>query len=392
MTDPARSRWNDPRLAWFAWGVLFAVTATLVLAGSRRTVTGNYREAAFLWFLGKDLYANAVRTGHGFLYLPQAAILFAPFAWLPHAAGEIAWRAVSIGAFAIGLRRYASLAGREGGAELFPLMTALSLPLAFSCARNGQSTVLISALMMLAVADLADRRWGRATAWLSLGLAFKPLVLVLTLLAGALHRPMRWRLLAGTAAVLAFPFLFQSPEYVASQYRSCVAGMQASARLGLTSYWAHFFGMLNVAGISVSPSVQTGVRILAAGGTLWLCHIAQKRCAAAEAGVWLYALSVCYLMLFNPRTENNTYAMLGPSIAAFCGMALLVERRPKVALALAFAVGGILGSHQITKWITPPPRSVWLAPLVCTGFLAYLAGTLIARRGGLVRAAETAPP
>jgi hypothetical protein len=92
MTAPARRRWNDPRLAWFAWAALFAVTAALVLAGSRRTVTGNYREAAFLWFLGKDLYANAVRTGHGFLYLPQAAILFAPFAWLPHAAGEIAWR------------------------------------------------------------------------------------------------------------------------------------------------------------------------------------------------------------------------------------------------------------------------------------------------------------
>jgi hypothetical protein len=271
-------------------------------------------------------------------------------------------------------------------------MTALSLPLAFSCFRNGQSTVLISALMMLAVADLADRRWGRATAWLSLGLALKPLVLVLTLLAAALHRPMRWRLLAGTATVLAFPFLFQRPGYVVGQYQACIAGMQATARLGLESYWAHFFGMLNVAGISVSPSVQTGVRVLAAGGTLWLCRFAQKRCSAAQAGVWLYALSVCYLMLFNPRTENNTYAMLGPAIAAYCGQALFVERRPKVALALALAVAGILGSHQFTKWITPPPRSVWLAPLVCTGFLAYLAGTLIARRGGPVRATETAPP
>ena len=162
---PSRHKANDPRLAGFAWAFLFAVTAVLVLAGSRRTVTGNYREAACLWFLGKDLYENTIRTGHGILYLPQAAILFAPFTWLPYAVGEIAWRAVSISAFAAGLRRYASLAGRDSGAELFPLMTALSLPLAFSCARNGQSTLLISALMMLAVADLADRRWWRAAAW-----------------------------------------------------------------------------------------------------------------------------------------------------------------------------------------------------------------------------------
>jgi hypothetical protein len=387
-----RQRKNDPRLAWLAWAALFAVVAALVLAGNRRTVTGNYREAAFLWFLGKDLYAGALGTGHGFLYLPQAAILFAPFAWLPLAASEIAWRALSVGAFAIGLRRYASLGGRDSGAELFPLMTALSLPLAFSCFRNGQSTVLIAALMMLAVADLADRRWTRATVWLSLGLALKPLVLVLTLLAGALYRPMRWRLLAGTAVVFAFPFLFQRPGYVMDQYRSCVAGMQVTAALGIESYWAHLFGMLKVAGVSIPPSVQTGIRIVAAGGTLGLCLLARRRCTAAETGVWLYALAACYLMLFNPRTENNTYAMLGPAISVFCGRALLVDRRPRVAMALALAAVGILGSHQITRWITPPPRSVWLAPLACTGFLAFLAFTLVTRKGEPGRVEETTPP
>ena len=386
---PSRGKWNDPRIAWLAWAVLLLIMVALVLAGNRRTVTGNYRDAALLWFRGGDMYTG---TGTGFLYLPQAAILFAPFAWMPVKLGEIAWRAVSIGAFAIGLRRYASLAGRASGGELFPLMTALSLPLAFSCFRNGQSTILIAALMMIAVADLADRRWGRSAAWLSLGLALKPLVIVLTLLAGALYKPMRGRLLAGTAVVLASPFLFQAPAYVVSQYQSCAASMQATARLGLEAYWAHFFGMLKVAGASVSPSVQTVVRLLAAGGTLWLCRLARERCTAEQTGVWLYALSVCYLMLFNPRTENNTYAMLGPAIAAFCGRALLVERRPKVALALALAAIGIVGSHQITKGITPPSQSVWLAPLVCTGFSAFLAYTLTTRQERPGRATETAPP
>ena len=386
MTSPWRHRVNDPRAAWLAWGLLFLVLVALVLAGNRRTVTGNYREAALLWFRGEEIYTGA---GTGFLYLPQAAILFAPFAWLPLMLGEIAWRAVSVGSFAIGLRRYASLAGRETGAELFPLMTALSLPLAFSCFRNGQSTIPIAALMMIAVADIADRRWSRAAAWLSLGVALKPLVIVLSLLAGALYRPMRGRLLAGTAILLASPFLFQAPAYVVSQYQSCAASMQATARLGLDAYWAHFFGMLKVAGIPVSSSVQTGIRLLAAGGTVWLCRLARDRYPADRAAVWLYALSVCYLMLFNPRTENNTYAMLGPAIAVFCGQALLVERRPKPAAALAAAAVCILGSPQITKGITPPPQSVWLAPLVCVGFLAFLVFTLTARNGGTAR--ETGP-
>lgn len=389
MPHPERRGWNDPRLAWLAWGLLLLVLVALVLAGNRRTVTGNYREAALLWFRGEDIYTG---TGTGFLYLPQAAILFAPFAWLPLMLGEIAWRAVSVGSFAIGLRRYASLAGRESGAELFPLMTALSLPLAFSCFRNGQSTILIAALMMIAVADLADRRWGRAAAWLSLGVALKPLVVVLSLLAGALYKPMRGRLLAGTAIVLASPFLFQAPAYVVSQYQSCAASMQATARLGLEAYWAHFFGMLKVAGVSPPSSVQTGIRLLAAGGTLWLCRLARDRYPADRAAVWLYALSVCYLMLFNPRTENNTYAMLGPAIAVFCGHALLIERRTKPAAALAASVFSILGSHQITRWITPPPRSVWLAPLVCVGFLAFLAFTLATRKGEPGQGVVTTPP
>jgi hypothetical protein len=378
---------NDPRIAWLAWAVLLLIMVALVLAGNRRTVTGNYRDAALLWFRGGDMYTG---TGTGFLYLPQAAILFAPFAWMPVKLGEIAWRAVSIGAFAIGLRRYASLAGRASGVELFPLMTALSLPLAFSCFRNGQTTVLIAGLMMIAVADIADRRWGRSTAWLSLGLALKPLVIVLTLLAWALYKPMRGRLLAATAAVLASPFLFQAPGYVVSQYQSCAASLQATARLGLETYWAHFFGMLKVAGVSPSSSVQTGVRLLAAVGRLWLCRLARERYPADQAAVWLYALSACYLMLFNPRTENNTYAMLGPAIAVFCGHALLVERRPKTAAALAASAIVILGSHQITRWITPPPRAVWLAPLVCTGFLAFLVRTLTTRKRGPAGAAGSA--
>jgi hypothetical protein len=271
-------------------------------------------------------------------------------------------------------------------------MTALSLPLAFSCFRNGQSTVLIAALMMIAVADLADRRWVRAAAWLSLGLALKPLVVVLTLLAGALYKPARGSLLAGTAVVLASPFLFQAPGYVASQYQSCAASLQATARMGVDSYWAHFFGMLKVAGVSVSSSVQTGIRLLAAGGTLWLCRLARERYPAGQAAVWLYALAVCYLMLFNPRTENNTYAMLGPAIAVFCGQALLVERRPKVAAALAAAAVAILGSHQLTRGITPPSQSVWLAPLVCAGFVGFLVRALTGRSGGPARAEGPSPP
>ncbi len=52
----------------------------------------------------------------------------------------------------------------------------------------------MAGLMMLATVDLVDKRWWRAAAYLSLGLAIKPLCLVLVLLAAVLYPATMWRL------------------------------------------------------------------------------------------------------------------------------------------------------------------------------------------------------
>ena len=66
--------------AWASWVALILIIDVLILVGSDHTVVPAYRDAALQWLAGKDIY-NA--TGHGFLYLPSAAILFAPCAVLP---------------------------------------------------------------------------------------------------------------------------------------------------------------------------------------------------------------------------------------------------------------------------------------------------------------------
>lgn len=115
----ARTFWHSPaaqQLAWLCWGVLILTIGLLVVFGAEHTVVGAYRDAAHQWFAGRDVY-NA--TGHGFLYLPSAAILFAPFAALPLPASEILWRVLTIGSFAIATRRLATLVGRGAGREFF---------------------------------------------------------------------------------------------------------------------------------------------------------------------------------------------------------------------------------------------------------------------------------
>ncbi len=76
--------------AWILWFIF--LTVICVLVGRRpneRTVTPNYRNASIAWWNGKDIYTEQVG---GYLYLPQAAILYTPFTLPPLAVGEVCWR------------------------------------------------------------------------------------------------------------------------------------------------------------------------------------------------------------------------------------------------------------------------------------------------------------
>lgn len=358
------TRPRDVRNAWILWAFVLAVIAVVILGGNTKTVTPAYRQGATSWLQGTDLY---LYEGEGFIYLPQAAAAFVPFALLPTAASEILWRCVTIGIFTAGLWRLAGLARREDGWQHFPLMTLVCVPMAWSSLRNGQSTIPMTGLMMLAAVDLADSRWWRATLWLSLGLIFKPLIIVFTLLALALHPPMRWRLLLGITGVLLFPFLLQSSDYVLAQYSACLEMLNTANSVGNERYYAQVFGMFRAAGIEVPSAWQNAVRVVAAVATLGVCYLAKRRHSVVHAHLVLYSLAAIYLMLFNPRTENNTYSHLAPALAVMGSLALRSERRGLAAYCLGCAVA-VLGSWEIGRLLVPPDQAVWLAPLGCLAF------------------------
>jgi hypothetical protein len=367
------------RAAWSVWLVLFLATAAIIAGGSGRTVVPAYREGALSWTAGEIIYKH-LGVG-GFTYLPQAAILFIPFAVLPKAAGEVLWRLVNIGVFAAGLFSFAGLARGRKGRELFPLMTLVTLPLAWDCARNGQATLALTGLMLLAVVAVAREQWWRATLWLSLGIAVKPLMIVLALLVMAVYRPMTWRVLAGMAVTALAPFLTQHPAYVVDQYAACWRNLTTAARVGaVEGGWTSPFHALRLAGISVPEHLQTGIRVMGAAATLALSGLARRRHAAARAAVLLFALAAVYLMLFSPRTENNTYAMLGPAIAVFLAGALLLDRRPAEGILLGCMAAALAGSRQIERFLTPHAVTSWVSPLVAVLFAGYVVGRVLGER------------
>jgi len=362
---------NAERSAWFGWAVLFLVTAAIILSGSGRTVVPAYREGAVSWVAGSLIYHH-IGVG-GFTYLPQAAILFIPFSLFSVAAGEVVWRLVNIAVFSLGIFRFAGLAGGRSGKSFFPLMTLVTLPMAWDCARNGQATLALTGLMLLAVVDVAQQRWWRATLWLVLGVSVKPLAIVLVLLVMAIDRPMSWRVAVGMLVTALFPFVTQHPGYVLEQYAACWKNFTTAVQVGAAEGgWTSPFHALRITGIAVPEMVQTVLRLAAALGTLLLCWQSRRRHDAVGSAVYVFSLSVVYLMLFSPRTENNTYAMLGPAIAVFLAGAYLTGSRSREGILLAGIALAIVGGRAIERLLTPHAGTSWMSPLMAVCFTAYL--------------------
>ncbi len=321
------------RLALFVWAVYAVIIAGIVaVQPDRRTVTPEYREACEEWWGGQDIYE--VRM-HGYLYLPHAAILYTPFALLPVRVGEPLWRLVSLGLLAWSIWR---LAKRFGGGRTglwFLIATVAALPASFSSARNGQMNLAMAALLAMAAMDLGIRAWNRASLLLLLSLALKPLGVVPCLLAGGCYiRPMVWRLGLGAVLLGAAIFLHWKPGFVAGQYELFVQTMQIAGK-PKQPLFCDVQGMLLFFGTPLPDPVMTGVRVLAALGTLVVAWLALPRYDAPRGAFVCMLLASWYLLLFNPRTETNSYVLLAPFAGILVAAAAQDPKFPLRFLGLA---------------------------------------------------------
>ena len=360
--------WRSPRYGWWLWAAfLLVLTITVAIDPiGRMGVTPTYREATARWWAHQDLYTPGI---HGFQYLPQSAILFTLVTWLPFLVGEEMWRWLGVLLLAWGVWRLCRFVGLTGTVSVFLLVTALTVPTVVDAAQIGQANLLFSALMLHATADMARRRWWAAAVSLSLLVVVKPFGLVPVLLVAPLYEPVRWHLAEGLTAVLASPFLFSTPSYVLAQYQLFVGKLLACSRPG-PGRWADLTALLWAAGGHPSEAAMTGVRLVLAVGALALSWKAVRRWGGPRASILTLAVAATYLMLCNPRTQENSYVILGPAAALFAASALLIDRRRwATAVLIAVCVGA--GFHRAFSvhpnyWLQP------LAALIFAGYLVYI--------------------
>ncbi len=393
--------WTDDSATtatWITWA-LFFLAACVVLFWTETGLPVNhaYTCGSQRWLAGQNLYHG----GCGFIYLPQAAVLYAPFHVLPDAAEHVLWRFVTIGLFALGICRLSRLAGPDSPGLYFLLITVLVLPKAWTCAYSGQATPAMAGLLMMALPELHHRNWNRATLFLLTALAVKPLAIVLLLLVWAIYPALHRRMALGLVLFAAAPYLTQNWHYVSSQYVAALSMFDDAMQIGLASNWAQLVTLGGLAGIEISEKWQMVLRIATAAETLALCWQIRQHthaefkidCRHHEDGtdrkstgagsfrtfelclpaasrpatdlILIYALSVCYLLLMNPRTENNSYVMLSPVLAVMCVRAAFLERRKLRAGLMWGGVVALVAGHEVCGLLTPHAGSIWICPLVC---------------------------
>ncbi len=217
---------------------------------------GVYRAGGHAFAAGQDLYRLRVPPiGLPFTYPPAAAVLFAPFSWLPIRSGQVLWMAASLaGLYAfvwLTLRRYAVGVARRSLLVLMLVVgvVAWSDPLKVGL-DLGQINVLIA---LLVVADLAGALpWIPRGALIGIAAALKltPLFLICYFVAVRRYR----------AACVA------TGAFVAVSATAFLLGPHAS-----TEYWFHgYFGdPRRTGGISyVSNQSLYGTIVRLTGGPL----------------------------------------------------------------------------------------------------------------------------
>jgi uncharacterized membrane protein len=358
-------------LAWALWGVAALVISIIVVV--RPNVSNSncimFTTISHSWWTGQDLYI--LGSIDGFLYFPQCAIIYTPFAALGNPIGGIAWRLVGMAIYCVGLWRLAKLLSPKNPALVFAFGSFAALAPTIASIRNGQANLQIAGFLLNVTVELARRRWSIATLYLLVALAVKPIIFVALLLAAAIYRPMRWRLALGLAIFLLVPFAMQNPHYVMAQYRLCASKLHLavlpdrafSDLRGI--FWAVWV---------IPQNVLVVLQIIAAIATLALCLLASRWWQEPARSVFVAAFGACYLMLFNPRTEPNSYVILCAIFAIPAAALLLDDLRPFPGILLI--VIGICFSCDAWAF---RQTDHWLKPLTCAVLIVFLIVELFRR-------------
>lgn len=365
---PARRALRAALAIWIIFGVVVSVVVAVDPDG--HSATKEYRKASTNWWAQNKIYQKK----NGYLYLPQEAMLYTPYNVLPVRVGEPFWRLTMLALLAWSMWQAARWLAPRHREQLFLAATVLVIPSALASAQNGQVNMALAGIYLLTASALADRRWIFAAFLLVISLALKPISVVPILLCGALYAPLRIPLAVGLVALFGSAYLHPSPAYVQSQYELFITTLlKAGKPTGNT--WCDYAGIFRTLDIPIADKLNTLIRAVAALVTLGLCWWVTRGRDAIRGAFTMMLLAVIYLMLFNPRTETNSYVMLGTFAAVWAAYEIAV-RRGSILAACLFGFAIILGTECYGRTILNATDH-WLKAVLTIAFGIWLVAKIV---------------
>ena len=248
-----------------------------------------------------------------------------------------------------------------------------SLPAALGSIKNGQTNLLLAGALTHAAIDWSRGRRLPTAAWLILAAIAKPIPIVMILLLAAVDLALAPWLLGGLLLTAALLLLFDSWPYVVSQYQEWFADISSIAS-SPENRFDDLNGLFRALHVEVPTPWMMLARAVAALLTLAAWWIASRRLPEPRRGLTLLGLSAAYLMLFNPRTESNSYVILATAIAGFAALVLVLEGRRAGWLLVGLEIAMGNGSFGRTVWVM---TRLWLMPVLATIFLGFLTSSEI---------------
>jgi len=354
------------RLGWALLGAVFAgMSLYLMLNPTRTGVVPNYRFASTHWWMGQSMYPGGT---HGFLYVPQFAVLFSLIDWIqPSVLGEIVWRALGFGMFAWALWKLGNLfshpQGRLGiNAPTFAYLVLLAVPASLASLNNGQTNLPLSAVLILLCLALREERWNLGAALLTIALILKPISVAPWLLVFAVFSRMRIPLLAGVLVMGLVGFVHPSPSYAWGQWME-FWGKLTQSYTPENLRVSDLFGMLEKMGIPNPLELNSLTRMVAAGLALLFVGWKYRRGGWIDGSWALWVATALIWTVFNPRAETNSYVLISP-LLAFVALGHVVgseENRWKGWVLVAACLGLMCDGMGKPIYLA---TDVWFKPLI----------------------------
>lgn len=333
------------RLGFWLWVGSFLVVLGLVLwSPETRSVVHIYRHGSEAFLSGQPLYQ--VEVAMGYLYAPAFAVLYVPLLKLGPYLGNILWHMLGFGVLTFAAMRQVRKLGGEEQKWLLSFGLFLALPVSLAALRNGQATILLTGACWFLTLSALEGRRAECFFWASLAIIAKPTAIIMLLLAGALRPRLIPALALAVLVVLAIPYGFASTGYINAQYHDFFR-MLTSMAVDPTGPFvpADFTAPFARLGISLPEFDVTIVRVVAGLLTLWVVLQFDRRLDPGASGLAIFLTAAFYMCVFNPRVEQNTYAM----VAVPAGLSIALLWREKGAGAVLWSLAVLLFVTGLTS-------------------------------------------